>query len=91
MYNSEMVPLIQEVTALYHESTFLESEAALAAPTKHSTAKQAAEIAKSARVGKLILGHYSTRYGDINKFKEEAFTVFPNVILGDDGQEIIVE
>ena len=91
VYDPEIVPLIQEVSALYHESTFLESEAALAAPTKHSTAKQAAEIAKLARVGKLVLGHYSTRYGDINKFKEEAITVFPNVILGDDGQEITVE
>lgn len=91
MYDPEIVPMIQEVSALYHESTFLESEVALAAPTKHSTSKQAAEIAKLARVGKLILGHYSTRYGDINKFKEEAVTIFPNVILGDDGQEITVE
>jgi len=91
MYAPEIVPLIQKVSALYHESTFLESEAALAAPTKHSTAKQAAEIAKLARVGKLILGHYSTRYTNKTTFKEEAISIFPNVVLGDDGQEIIVE
>lgn len=91
MFNPEMIPLIQQVSALYHESTFLESELALAAPTKHSTAKQAAEIAKLACVGQLILGHYSTRYDQIAKFREEAASVFPNVILGDDGLEIIVQ
>lgn len=91
MFNPEMITLIRQVSALYHESTFLESELALAAPTKHSTAKQAAEIAKLASVGQLILGHYSTRYDQIAKFREEAASVFPNVILGDDGQEIIVQ
>ena len=91
VYDPEIVPLINEVTALYHESTFLESEAELAFPTKHSTAKQAAKIAQAANVTKLILGHYSTRYGNIDLFKAEAETIFPNVILADDGAEIVVE
>jgi ribonuclease Z len=54
--------------------------------TKHSTAKQAAEIAKAAGVGKLLLGHYSTRYGDLNLFLEEAKTLFENVELTEDGK-----
>jgi ribonuclease Z len=55
-------------------------------PTKHSTAKQAATIALKANTGKLILGHFSTRYSDLNLFKLEAETIFPNVELGDDGK-----
>ncbi|AXO79086.1 ribonuclease Z [Olleya aquimaris] len=85
-YNEAIVPIIDEVDVLYHESTFLEQHAKLAAPTKHSTAKQAASIAKQANVGQLILGHYSTRYSDLNVFKEEAQTIFDNVKLGDDGK-----
>jgi len=52
----------------------------------HSTAKQAALIAKAADVNTLILGHYSARYGDLNLFKKEAETVFPNVYLAEDGK-----
>ena len=85
-YKEDIIPLIKEVTVLYHESTFLDQHAKLAKPTKHSTAKQAASIAKKANVGTLILGHYSTRYGNLNVFKEEAQTIFDNVLLGDDGK-----
>jgi ribonuclease Z len=86
VYNESIVPIIKEVDALYHESTFLESEAHLCAKTKHSTAKQAAQIAKKAKVGELILGHYSTRYKSIELFREEALKMFPNVALADDGK-----
>ncbi len=91
VYDPEIVPLIKKATVLYHESTFLEDKADLAQPTKHSTAKQAATIAKLAEVQKLILGHYSTRYPDIELFRIEASTIFPDIILADDGKEIIVE
>lgn len=86
MYNEDIVPLIQNVDVLYHESTFLDSEEHLCEKTMHSTAKQAASIAKSANVKHLVLGHFSTRYGSIEMFKEEAQTVFPNIHLGDDGK-----
>lgn len=85
-YNESIVPLIKDVSVLYHESTFLEKNKNLAAPTKHSTAKEAASIAKQANAGQLILGHYSTRYDDLNLFKEEAQTIFNNVHLADDGK-----
>lgn len=91
VFDPEIVPLIKKSTVLYHESTFLEDKADLAQPTKHSTAKQAATIAKLAEVEKLILGHYSTRYADIELFRIEASTIFPDIILADDGKEIIVE
>lgn len=85
-YNEAMLPIIKDVDVLYHESTFLEKNEKLAAPTKHSTAKQAASIAKLANAGTLILGHYSTRYDDLNLFKEEATEIFENVKLARDGK-----
>ncbi|MFC6095827.1 ribonuclease Z [Flavobacterium qiangtangense] len=86
IYNEDILPLIQDVNVLYHESTFLETEALLAEKTMHSTAKEAARIALKANAKNLVLGHYSTRYESILKFKEEAETVFPNVLLGNDGE-----
>lgn len=86
IYNEDIIPIIENVDVLYHESTFLESEVSLATKTMHSTAIEAATIAKKAQVGKLVLGHYSTRYDTISLFKEEAETIFPNVLLADDGK-----
>ena len=87
MYNETIIPIIQNVDYLYHESTFLDSEAHLSERTMHSTAKEAATIALKANVKNLILGHYSTRYGNIELFKEQAQTIFQNVQLADDGKE----
>ncbi|MGB5228499.1 MAG: ribonuclease Z [Eudoraea sp.] len=85
-FNRKLIPLLKDVNLLYHEATFLESEAHLAKKTKHTTAMQAATIAKEANVLRLILGHFSTRYKSILPFKEEAITVFNNVDLADDGK-----
>lgn len=91
MYDERIIPIIENTDYLYHESTFLESEAHLSERTMHSTAKQAATIALKANVKTLILGHYSTRYGNIDLFKEQAETIFPNVHLADDGKEFEME
>jgi ribonuclease Z len=85
IYNESILPYIKNVTVLYHESTFLENESDLAYKTMHSTAKEAARIALKSDVKHLLLGHYSTRYSSISLFKEEAETIFKNVLLGDDG------
>ncbi|MFB3388287.1 ribonuclease Z [Flavobacterium sp. LAR06] len=85
VYNEAIIPIIENVDVLYHESTFLESEAPLAQKTLHSTAKEAARIALKANARQLVLGHYSTRYDGIERFKEEAESIFPSVLLGDDG------
>ncbi len=85
-YNEAIIPLIENVDVLYHESTFLQSEENLASKTMHATAMEAATIAQKAQVQQLILGHYSTRYDSISFFKEEAETIFPNVLLADDGK-----
>ena len=86
-YFPKIIAQIKEVTVLYHESTFLESESDLPTKTKHSTASQAAKIAESAGVKSLILGHYSTRYDGLQPFKEEAEVYFKPVLLADDGRE----
>ena len=85
-YSPGLVPLVQGVDVLYHESTFLESEASLAPKTKHSTAAEAARIAREAKVGRLILGHYSTRYKNLERFREEAGEIFPGAELAEDGK-----
>ncbi len=86
VYHEAIVPIIENVDVLYHESTFLESEDTLALKTLHSTAKQAARIALKANAKQLILGHYSTRYESISLFKDEAETIFSEVALAEDGK-----
>lgn len=86
VYDESIIPIIENSDILYHESTFLETEAHLSEKTMHTTAKQAATIALKANVKQLIMGHYSTRYASIELFKEEAETIFPNVLLSDDGK-----
>lgn len=85
-YKPDIAPIIKGVNLLYHESTFLEQHKNLTERTKHSTAKEAAEIAKLANVKQLILGHYSSRYKDINLFKTEAETIFNNIELAASGK-----
>ena len=87
-YKEDIVPLISEASMLYHESTFLHSHKDLAAKTKHSTQAEAAQIASKEYVCGLILGHYSTRYGDLSAFVDEAKQYFDPVILSEDGKVI---
>lgn len=86
IYNEAIIPLIKDVSVLYHESTFIDKNEALCIPTKHSTARQAAIIAKKANVETLILGHFSTRYDGYDEFKSEAREEFDNVLLAQDGK-----
>jgi ribonuclease Z len=85
LYNEDIISIIKGTDTVYHEATFLESEKELAKKTMHSTAKEAATIALKSECKKLILGHYSTRYESIELFKEEAQTIFENILLADDG------
>ena len=80
-YLEDVIPLIENVDVLYHESTFLHNLKEMADYTGHTTALEAARIARKANVGKLILGHFSNRYGDLTVFTDEAREVFPNSFL----------
>lgn len=83
-YSESIIPIIRDADLLYHEATFAESELVRARQTMHSTARQAAEIAKKANVKKLILGHFSARYISKNILLKEAKEVFENTELADD-------
>ncbi len=85
-YLPEIIPIIENATCLYHESTFLQDKEQLAISTMHSTSKQAAQIANDANVNQLILGHYSGRYSNIEDFKLEAQEIFSNVHLAETGK-----
>ena len=72
------------VTTLYHESTYGEDNLLLAQKYNHSTARQAALVARDAGVRQLLLGHYSSRYEDEQVLLREAQEVFPNTFLTDE-------
>jgi len=85
-YFTKIIPLLKNVNCLYHETTFLNDKENLAITTKHSTAMQAASIAKQAQVKQLIIGHFSSRYKNKEAFKTEAQTIFKNTLLAEEGK-----
>ena len=84
-YSESIIPIIEGVDLLYHEATFLHEDLDKAISTNHTTALQAATIAKKANVEKLVLGHYSARYDEIDAHLTEAKSVFTATALGVDG------
>ena len=84
-YKPELAEKIHGVDLLFHETTYLDAHAHEAAPRGHSTAKQAAMVARDAEVGALLTGHYSSRYKTDDGFLSEARTIFPRVILNREG------
>ena len=89
--NEEIITYVQNVDLLYHESTFADEMEDRAALTHHSTATQAATIAKKAKVHKLLLGHYSTRYKDPTPLLDEAKKVFEETYLTHEGETIFLK
>jgi ribonuclease Z len=90
-YDTSLVQHIAGVDLLYHEATFAEDMADRAESTFHSTARQAADIAQKAGVGKLLLGHYSTRYRDPSPLLHEARAVFEESYLSREGESIDID
>ncbi|MCX6275486.1 MAG: ribonuclease Z, partial [Bacteroidetes bacterium] len=86
-----LVPLLKHIDLLYHESTFLSDKADRAKETFHSTAAQAATIAKMAEVKRLIIGHFSARYKNLYPLLEEAQSVFKNTTLAVEGDRFMIE
>ena len=75
---------IMDVSALYHESTYTDADEKQAAKYCHSTARQAATVAKEAKAGMLMLGHYSSKYSNENIVLNEAKSVFGNSFLSNE-------
>lgn len=85
-YAPEIIQYIKKVDLLYHEATFAESEIKRAEETYHSTASQAASIAKLAEAKKLVIGHYSSRYNEFGVLLKEASLIFPETELASEGK-----
>lgn len=89
-YDESIIPIIKDVDMLYHEATFTEEHMDRASNTYHSTAREAATIAKKAKVNQLLLGHFSIRYKDLDPILEEAREVFENSQLAIEGEEFVL-
>jgi ribonuclease Z len=90
-YYEPIIESVKDVDLLYHESTFLNDKKTLATKTLHSTAEQAATIAKKANVKQLLIGHFSNRYKTLDGFLTEARNVFPETYLATDGKKYKVK
>ena len=84
-YSEEIIDRVKNVDILYHETTFLQKDADLAAETLHSTTRQAAEIALKSGAGRLLIGHFSSRYKSYDAFEKEAQEIFPMTTAVNDG------
>ena len=80
----ELARWVKGVSALYHEATFPAEMEEMAAKTYHSTTLQAARTARDAGVGKLLVGHYSSRFPDVDFFLDELRSIFPDTVLAHD-------
>jgi ribonuclease Z len=83
----ELVSYVRGVDLLYHEATFAEDLHEMARMTFHSTGAQAASVALEAGVGKLVIGHFSSRYKDLNVILKEAQAIFPATELAQEGMK----
>lgn len=89
-FHPEIIPYVEGVDLLYHEATFAERDLARAKETFHSTARQAATIAREAGVKRLVIGHYSARYENAAFLLDEARAIFPETVLGNEGMVLSV-
>ena len=88
MMSSRVIQAVKDIDWLYHEATYAEAEAALAERYGHSTARQAALVAKAAHAHRLLIGHFSSRYEDERLLLKEAQEVFPNTLLALEGLQL---
>jgi len=85
LFTDSFQDVIRGVDTLYHECTYLEADKAKAVARYHSTAAQAAEVAKKAGAKQLLLGHFSSKYKELEAFREEASAIFPNSLVSIEG------
>ena len=90
IYNKDLLPQLHNADLIYHEATFMEDMRARADQTMHSTARDAATIAKEAGAKRLLLGHFSARYKNLELLQEEARSVFPQTYLSQEGEKYYV-
>lgn len=85
IYQESVAEIVKNADLLYHEASFMHDRVEMAHEKYHSTTVEAATIALKANAKKLIIGHYSARYDDLNPLLAEARSVFPNTFLATEG------
>ncbi|MCK9450514.1 MAG: ribonuclease Z [Bacteroidales bacterium] len=89
-YHEPIVDYIKGVSLLYHEATFMQDLQVLASKTLHSTTVDAANIANKSRAKQLLIGHFSSRYKDLNPLLAEARSIFSNTQIAVDGLKVVI-
>ena len=90
LYDESIIPFIEDVDLIYHETTYLDDEREKATQRYHSTGIQAATIARKANVKKLLIGHFSSKYENLDLFENEARKVFENVSVSIEGTTYLI-
>ena len=90
MFFKQLPSYVRNVDLIYHEATFDKAKEELAELTGHSTTADAAKVALEAGAGKLIIGHFSARYKDVNQLVEEARSIFPETYAAEDGRTYLI-
>lgn len=84
-YDESLLPFLQEADMIYHETTYLDNLQERAELRFHSTSKQAAKMAKKGKVKKLLIGHFSSKYPELDEFEKEAKEIFDNTEIAVEG------
>lgn len=90
LYRPDLTERFSKCHTLYHEATYLHNLIDRATKTSHSTALQAAQFAAKASVNQLLIGHFSSRYLELEEHLKEASSVFPETFIAEEGKTFLI-
>lgn len=90
-YSARLAKMVEGVDMLYHETTYAAAEKKIAKERGHASTVDAAKVALTAGVGKLLIGHFSSRYKDLQPLVEECREIFPASDIADEGHTFLIE
>lgn len=90
-YSARLARMVEGVDVLYHEATYAADMRKTAKERGHSTTEDAAKVAKMAGVGRLLIGHFSSRYKDLSLLLNEARAMFPATDIAREGETFLIE
>ncbi len=90
-YSARLARMVEGVDVLYHEATYAADMRKTAKERGHSTTEDAAKVAKMAGVGRLLIGHFSSRYKDLSLLLDEARATFPATDIAREGETFLIE
>ena len=90
-YSARLARMVEGVDLLYHEATYADTEKKLAKERGHSTTADAAKVAQMAGAGRLLIGHFSSRYKNLEELQEQSRAIFPETYIAREGEKFIIE